>query len=78
MHCVGAHALVPADLTFSLLRGRYFTVPAVLVALHSRSPSRTQLLLTACAFTAVNAATIALFLFRPFRWPDGSVARFMW
>ena len=53
-------------------------MPAMLVALHSRAPSRTQLLLTAGACTAVNAATITLFLFRPFQWPDGSVARFMW
>ena len=57
---------------------RYFTVPAVLAALHSRAPSRAQLLLTAVAFAAVDAAAVALFLFRPFRWPDGSVARFMW
>ena len=27
---------------------------------------------------AVNAATLYLFLFRPFTWPDGSTARFMW
>ncbi|KAK9831499.1 hypothetical protein WJX81_002842 [Elliptochloris bilobata] len=69
-----AAVLVPSP----LVELRYFTVPAVLVALHSCPPSRAQLLLTAAAFAAVNVATIALFLFRPFRWPDGSVARLMW
>jgi len=59
-------------------RCRYFTVPAVLAALHARPASRPELLWTAAAFAVVNAATIALFLFRPFRWPDGSIARFMW
>lgn len=53
-------------------------MPGVLAALHSRPPSRAQLLLTAAVFAAVNAVTIGLYLFRPFRWPDGSVARFMW
>jgi len=27
---------------------------------------------------AVNVILLYLFLYRPFRWPDGSVARFMW
>ncbi len=27
---------------------------------------------------AVNAATVGVFLLRPWAWPDGSVARFMW
>jgi len=26
----------------------------------------------------INASTIYIFVFRPFQWPDGSVARFMW
>jgi len=29
-------------------------------------------------YCAVNLVTIYVFLFRPFYWPDGSVARFMW
>jgi alpha-1,2-glucosyltransferase len=29
-------------------------------------------------YAAVNAATLYVFLARPFTWPDGSVARFMW
>jgi alpha-1,2-glucosyltransferase len=35
--------------------------------------------LVAClAFSAVNAATLYVFAYRPFEWPDGSTARFMW
>ncbi|KAF0729380.1 hypothetical protein AaE_009379, partial [Aphanomyces astaci] len=34
-----------------------------------------QLVLTALCFGAVNALTIYVFLFKPFRWPDGSEAR---
>ena len=35
--------------------------------------------LVAClSFSAVNAATLYVFAYRPFTWPDGSTARFMW
>ena len=67
--------LVPAE----LLEGRYFVLPFFMAALHSPAFGRAKmqafpLLLSA----AVNAATLYLFLFRPFTWPDGSTARFMW
>lgn len=67
-------ALVPAG----LLELRYFTVPACIAALHLPIASRPALALQCGAFAAVNAATIWLFLERPFSWPDGSLARFMW
>jgi alpha-1,2-glucosyltransferase len=57
---------------------RYFTVPFVLLALHMRPPAPWQLAATGAAYAAVDAATVYVFLFRPFTWPDGSVARFMW
>ena len=70
-----ALVLVPAE----LLEGRYFVLPFFMAALHSPAFGRAKmqafpLLLSA----AVNAATLYLFLFRPFTWPDGSTARFMW
>jgi alpha-1,2-glucosyltransferase len=35
--------------------------------------------LVACvAYAAVNAVTLYVFAYRPFAWPDGSTARFMW
>ena len=34
--------------------------------------------LSALFAVAVNALTIYVFLMRPFTWPDGSIARFMW
>ena len=57
---------------------RYFSVPFVLVALHMQPPSQRQLLQTIALFAAVNVFTIYMFLFRPFQWGDGTVARFMW
>ena len=57
---------------------RYFTVPFVLLALHMLPPTPWQLAAMGAAYAAVDAATVYMFLFRPFTWPDGSVARFMW
>ena len=71
--CTGL-ALVPAG----LLEFRYFTVPAFMAALHWPVASRAHSAAQAGAFAAVNVAALWLFLERPFRWPDGSVARFMW
>ncbi|KAL4440524.1 hypothetical protein ABPG75_003525 [Micractinium tetrahymenae] len=69
-----AVVLVPAH----LVEFRYFTVPFYLFFLHMRTPSPAALAATVALFAAVNAATIYLFLARPFTWPDGSTARFMW
>jgi alpha-1,2-glucosyltransferase len=33
---------------------------------------------TGLGYAVVNAGTLYMFLARPFKWPDGSVARFMW
>ena len=41
-------------------------------------PGQAQLLTSIAIFAAMNAATIYMFLYRPFAWPDGSLARFMW
>jgi alpha-1,2-glucosyltransferase len=65
-------------LRLRLLRCRYFTVPFVLLALHMAPPEPWQLAATGAGYAAVDAATVYMFLFRPFAWPDGSVARFMW
>ncbi|KAK9824640.1 hypothetical protein WJX72_011988 [[Myrmecia] bisecta] len=61
-----------------LLEFRYFTVPAFLVLLHMRPMRVSQLAQTLALYMAVNAATLYMFLYRPFRWPDGSQARFLW
>ena len=57
---------------------RYFTVPFVLVLLHVPPPALWRLRLTAAAYLLVDLAALHLFTMRPFTWPDGSVARFMW
>ena len=66
--------LVPAH----LVEPRYFTTPALLLLLHLRAPPPPVLAACVALFAAVNAATIYVFLFRPFPWGDGTIARFIW
>ena len=66
--------LLPAH----LLEPRYFTIPVIFTLLELPPLSNLSLILTMIAFVAVNAATIYVFLWRPFVWGDGSIARFMW
>lgn len=63
-----------------LLEFRYFIVPYLLYRLQVRPRSWARLASEAAAHAAVDAATVALFLWRPFAWdhePD-QVQRFMW
>ncbi len=69
-----ALVLLPAH----LLEPRYFTLPLLMTLLEMPPRSHTALLLTGLLFVGVNAATLFVFLYRPFVWGDGSVARFMW
>ena len=50
----------------------------MLLTLHMAPLNGAQLCTTLLLYAVVNAATIYMFLLRPFQWPDGSVARFMW
>ena len=45
--------------------------------LHSQPPSHRQAGLTLALYAGASGAAVCMFLFRPFAWPDGSVARFM-
>jgi alpha-1,2-glucosyltransferase len=69
-----ALVLVPAH----LVEPRYFLVPFFVAHTHAEAPSTRAALLTLGVVAAANAATIYVFLYRPFTWPDGSTARFMW
>ncbi|CAL8472321.1 g11864 [Coccomyxa elongata] len=69
-----ALTLIPAW----LVDFRYFTVPFMMLLLHMKPPTVTQATLTLALYALVNAAAIYMFLFRPFVWPDGSIARFMY
>ena len=66
--------LVPAH----LVEPRYFLVPFLVAHAHAEPPTVRAALATATAAAILNAVTIYVFLYRPFIWPDGSVARFMW
>ncbi|KAJ2643780.1 glucosyltransferase [Coemansia sp. RSA 1694] len=69
--------LVPSP----LLEFRYFTIPYFFIRLHmsSRSSAR-AVLLEALWFSAINAATLWVFINRPFVWTSepGQLQRFMW
>jgi len=67
-------ALVPAH----LVEPRYFTQPFVLLCVHQPPWPRRALALALAAYGLLDLAVLHLFLRRPFAWPDGSVARFMW
>ena len=61
-----------------LIEPRYLTVPILLLPANANERSWRSLALSALFAVAVNALTIYVFLMRPFTWPDGSIARFMW
>jgi alpha-1,2-glucosyltransferase len=65
--------LVPAP----LLEPRYFTVPLLLALAHVRHDRPLVPGLLLAAHCVVNAATLYMFIARPFVRPDG-VGRFMW
>jgi len=53
-------------------------IPFAMVVLHMQPASASQLRLTIAGYALTNAATVYIFLFRPFEWPDHSIARFIW
>jgi hypothetical protein len=52
-------------------------MPFMMVLLHMSPPLPNQAMLTALLYAAVDLVVIYIFLFRPFVWPDGSTARFL-
>lgn len=71
--------VVEYDLDFfsnSSRRFRYFTLPVVVYICLVKP--RTHPIISLSASTLLNLCTAYLFLYRPFTWPDGSIARFMW
>jgi alpha-1,2-glucosyltransferase len=64
-----------------LLELRYFLTPFLVWFLHAAPTlcsSVPRSLAAIALYGAINAATLAVFLYRPFAWNDGSQARFMW
>ncbi|KAL0648892.1 hypothetical protein Bca4012_047183 [Brassica carinata] len=64
-----------------LIEFRYYTIPFYIFMLHScvRSSGYTTWLLTGTIFVCINVFTMAMFLFRPFKWShEDGVQRFIW
>ncbi|CAI0400353.1 unnamed protein product [Linum tenue] len=69
-----AAVLVPAP----LIELRYYTLPFFFLMLHS-SISYRSLMLMGLVYTAINAFTMTMFLFRPFQWShEPGLQRFIW
>lgn len=66
--------LVPAP----LLEPRYWTTAVLMAHLHAPEHTWLSLVATSSAFLLVNLVTLGIFVYRPFAWPGGEVARFMW
>lgn len=66
--------LVPAP----LLEPRYWTTAVLLSHLHAPEHTWPSCLATSSTFLLVNVLTLGIFVYRPFAWPTGEVARFMW
>ncbi|CAN0507475.1 unnamed protein product, partial [Laminaria digitata] len=69
-----ALVLVPSP----LIEPRYLTVPVFLAHLESRGRGKVSLLTGVVSCAAFNAATIFIFVTRPFVWHDESLGRFLW
>ncbi|XP_068611453.1 dol-P-Glc:Glc(2)Man(9)GlcNAc(2)-PP-Dol alpha-1,2-glucosyltransferase [Brachionichthys hirsutus] len=71
--------LLAATVPQKLLEFRYFVVPYLMYRLHVPLPSLPRLVGEFLLYTAVNAATLYVFVSETFRWPESTAAqRFMW
>lgn len=71
--------LLAATVPQKLLEFRYFIVPYLMYRLHVPLPSLPRLALELLLYTAVNAATLYIFITKTFQWPNSSdMQRFMW
>eukprot|EP00698_Gefionella_okellyi_P017834 TRINITY_DN5275_c0_g1_i1.p1 TRINITY_DN5275_c0_g1~~TRINITY_DN5275_c0_g1_i1.p1 ORF type:complete len:446 (+),score=101.35 TRINITY_DN5275_c0_g1_i1:103-1338(+) len=72
--CVAA-CVVPAR----LLEFRYFIMPALMYRLLAGRPADSfSMWCTVAVFALMNVAALAVFALKPFTWPSGDVARFMY
>jgi len=70
-----ALVLVPAP----LVEFRYYTIPFVILVLHSPAIGNGKLLAMGSLYAAVDLSTLVMFLFRPFHWEhESGTQRFMW
>ncbi|GJJ76731.1 alpha-1,2-glucosyltransferase [Entomortierella parvispora] len=70
-----ALTLIPSP----LLEFRYFIAPYLIYRISMRQPRGVWLLLELLTYVAINAFTVYMFLYRPFKWThQAGVQRFMW
>jgi alpha-1,2-glucosyltransferase len=70
-----ALVLVPAP----LVEFRYYTIPFVILILHSPMIGNGKLFALGSLYVAANLFTLVMFMFRPFHWEhESGTQRFMW
>lgn len=62
----------------SLFEFRYFIVPFLFVGLHARDGNTNGQLSQLLFNATLNVFTLYMFLYRPYIWPNGEIARIMW
>lgn len=71
--------ITAATVPQKLLEFRYFIVPYLIYRLHMPLPSLPRLIIEFILYTAVNVATVYIFISKTFQWPDSTAKqRFMW
>jgi alpha-1,2-glucosyltransferase len=70
-----ALVLVPAP----LVEFRYYTIPFVILVLHSPVIANSKLLALGSLYVAADLCSLVMFLFQPFHWEhESGTQRFMW
>ncbi|XP_030006255.1 dol-P-Glc:Glc(2)Man(9)GlcNAc(2)-PP-Dol alpha-1,2-glucosyltransferase [Sphaeramia orbicularis] len=71
--------LLAATVPQKLMEFRYFIIPYLMYRLHMPLPSLPRLIMEFLLYTAINIATIYIFIAKTFHWPDSTATqRFMW
>ena len=72
--CIGA-SLIPS----ALLEFRYFIQPFILIAFHINNRNTKLADWSEIGlYVVINAIILYAYIYLPFKWPDGSIARFIW
>lgn len=74
-----AICLLACTVPQKMMEFRYFIIPYLIFRLNMRTPDKGLLLLELLLYIMVNTATIYLFMYKPFKWPNSEeYQRFMW
>lgn len=74
-----AVCLLACTVPQKLMEFRYFVIPYLIFRLNMKTPDKRLLLFELLLYIIVNTATLYLFMYKPFKWPNSEgYQRFMW